>query len=223
VPQAYGVSTRRDPINEAARRIKRQLDELAGDLRAARIAAGLSQAAVARQLECSRQLVTLWERGEVLPYPVQLARWAAVLGLEVSLRAFVAGSPLRDAGQLRLIARARPVIGHAWTWQTEVPVSRDPRDRRAFDAVLTGPAGRIGLEAITRLTDAQAQVRAVTLKQGVASLDRMVLVLADTRHNRAAVAEAAPTLKAAFSASTREVLGTMRAGRLPPANGIVLV
>ena len=193
------------------------------DLRAARAVAGLSQAAIASKLGYARQLITLWELGLVLPNPIQLANRAAVLGFELSIRAHPAGSPLRDAGQLRLISRARTAIGELWTWQTEVPVSRDPYDRRAFDAVLTGAAGRIGLEAITRLTDAQAQVRAALLKQETARLERLILVLAQTHHNRVAVIAAAPTLSGAFPATPREVLRALRAGRLPQANGIVLV
>ncbi len=88
--------------------------------------------------------------------------------------------------------------------------------------MLTGAAGRIGLEAITRLTDAQAQVRAL-LKQETARLERLILVLAQTHHNRVAVIAAAPTLSGAFPATPREVLRALRAGRLPQANGIVLV
>jgi hypothetical protein len=101
-------------------------------------------------------------------------------------------------------------------------VSTDPRDRRALDVVLAGSAGSIGLEATTRLTDAQAQIRAAILKQKAARLDRILLVLADTRHNRAAVVDAAPSLDGAFPASPREVLRALRAGALPPANGIIL-
>jgi transcriptional regulator with XRE-family HTH domain len=187
------------------------------------MAAGLSQAVVAAAIGASRSIVAAWERGDIEPTVTRMARWGSVVGLDVVVRAHAAGSPMRDAGQLRLIARARAIIGDLWTWCTEVPVSRAPNDRRAFDAVLTGAAGRIGLEAITRLTDAQAQVRAVTLKQEAAGLNRMVLVLAQTRHNRAALGIAAPTLAAAFPASPREVLRALRSGRLPAANGIVLV
>jgi hypothetical protein len=113
------------------------------------------------------------------------------------------------------------MIGRHWTWRTEVPVSTDPRDRRALDVVLASSAGSIGLEAITRLTDAQAQIRAAILKREAARLDRILLVLADTRHNRAAVVDAAPSLDGAFPASPREVLRALRTGRLPATNGVL--
>ena len=211
------------PRDQAALRAQRQVEALICDLRAARAAAGLRQSAVAAKLGYSRQLIALWERGTVVPGPLQLVRWGAVVGLDVSLRAFPAGGPLRDIGQLRLLTRARVLIGDGWGWRTEVPVNTDPRDRRALDVVLAGPAGRIGLEAITRLTDAQAQIRAAILKQEAARLDRMLLILADTRHNRAAVVDAAPSLDGAFPASPRDVLRALRDGELPTANGIVLV
>ena len=217
------MPVRTTQVDEAGRRARRQLEEVLGTLRAARHAAGLSQVAVGSSLGNSHQLVSEWERGQQVPDPIQLARWGAVVGLDVTIRAFSTGSPLRDAGHLRLIARARALIGGRWTWRTEVPVSTDPRDRRALDVVIAGPAGSIGLEAITRLTDAQAQIRIAILKQQAARLDRLLLVLADTRHNRTAVVDAAPSLGGAFPASPREVLAALRTGRLPPANGIILV
>jgi transcriptional regulator with XRE-family HTH domain len=217
------MPTRNSPIHEAGRRARRQLDELLRNLRSARHAAGLSQVAVATALGKSRQLVSEWERGGEIPDPIQLARWGAIVGLDVPIRAHPAGSPLRDAAQLKLLARARAAINGQWQWHTEVPVSRDPADRRAIDAVLHGTAGRIGLEAISRLTDAQAQIRAAALKQQAAQLDRMVLVMPDTRHNRAAVADASPSLSGAFPASPGEVGRALRAGQLPPSNGILFV
>jgi hypothetical protein len=74
-----------------------------------------------------------------------------------------------------------------------------------------------------RLTDAQAQVRSAILKQEVARIERIVLVLAETRHNRAALEDAAATVLGAFPTSPREVLGALRTGWLPRANGIFLV
>lgn len=217
------VSTRRNFVDEAGRRARRQLDEVVRDLRSARHAAGLSQATVARAIGISRSLLAAWERSEGLAAPLQLARWGAVVGLDIPFRAHAAGSPLRDAAQLRILQRARLAIGNAWRWRTEVPVSDNPLDRRAVDAVLQGTAGRIGLEVVSRLTDAQAQVRGIVLKQQASGIDRMILVLAETRHNRAALAAAAPTVMPAFPLSTRGVLAALRVGRLPESNGVMLI
>jgi transcriptional regulator with XRE-family HTH domain len=217
------MPTRQNPADEAARRAKYQMDQVVRDLRARRLMAGLSLSAVAAALGCSRQLVAKWEQRALAPRPIRLAAWGATLGLDISIRAFDAGSPLRDAGQLRLLGRARHAVGTRWAWRTEVPVTSNPLDRRAIDAVLTAPRGSVGLEAITRLVDAQAQVRAALLKQEASGVDRMILVLADSRHNRAAVREGAATLRPAFALATRAVLRALRRGELPKTNGTILV
>lgn len=96
-------------------------------------------------------------------------------------------------------------------------------DQRAIDAVAFVGVARIGFELETRLADAQATTRRAALKQRDAGLDRMILVLADTRANRDALAVATPTLRAAFPLQSRTVLTAIRADQLPGANGIILV
>ncbi len=207
------------PIGAPAARVH----ELVADLRAARLRAGLSQAAVMRAIGRSRELLSLWERGIALPGVLDLARWAGAVGLEVPYRAFPAGAPVRDTPQLRVLERAQVAIGPNWGWLTEVPVARDPRDRRAFDAVIHRGLLRVAIEIITRLVDVQAQVRAANLKLEASGIDRMILVLPTSRHNREALAVAAPTLGPAFPLGSRAVLRDLRAGRLPRANGVLLV
>lgn len=51
----------------------------------------------------------------------------------------------------------------------------------------------------------------------------MILVLPDTRHNRAAVAAAQATIRPAFPLDSRQVLAALRAGAAPAANGILFV
>lgn len=216
------MPSRANPIEDAARRAARQLDDAVNDLRAARLAAGLSQSTVARALGCSPQLISLLEGRIVEPGPVQLARWGAAVGLDIPIRTFPGGSPLRDAGQLGLLRRFRRAVGELWAWHTEVPVSSDPRDRRAIDVVLSRPPYRVGAEAVVKLTDGQAHARTLLLKQAASGVDRMVVVLADTRHNRVALGVASPTLGPAFPLSSRETLRALRAGAVPSANGIVV-
>ena len=217
------MPARRNLVEESTRRAQRQVAEVIRELRTARENAALTQAAVAQAARVSRQLISVWERGKVVPDPIQLARWGAVVGLDVVVRAYPGGSPLRDAAQLKLIRRLRQSVGEGWTWRTEVPVSGDQVDRRAFDAVISRGEVRVGVEAISRLVDAQAQVRAISLKQEAAGLECVVIVLADTRHNRVALRDAEPTLRPAFPLDSRAVLGALRAGEMPRANGVVLV
>ncbi len=214
---------RRNPVDEARRHARRQLDDLIRDLRDARHAAGLSQRRVAAAMGVSPQLVSWWESGGGTPDQVQAAAWGATLGLDVPVRSFLAGSPLRDAPQLRVLARCRPFLGNQWRWDTEVRVSPDPRDRRAVDAVLERDGMSIGVEVISRLTDAQAQVRAAIQKRDAADLDRMLLILGNTRYNRAAVRAAQPTLGPTFPVLGRAALRTIRHGYLPPIDGLAFV
>jgi len=215
---------RDDPIKEASRRARHQIEAVLTDLRNARRNAGISQRAMATALGCSRQLIGAIEMGQLEDIGcIQLARIGSVVGLDVPIRAFVAGSPLRDAAQLKLLERFRALVGAEWTWRTEVPVSANPLDRRAIDAVLVRGPHRVGVEAITRIFDAQAQARPILLKQQAAQLDAMVLLLADTRNNRGALVHGAATLAPAFPVAPRALMRELRAGRLPSANGIFLV
>jgi transcriptional regulator with XRE-family HTH domain len=216
------VGVRVNPIDEADRVARRQLADLIRELRAQRILGGHAQRTVADAIGCSRQLLADWERGVIVPGLLPLVRWGAAVGLELQMRAFLVGSTLRDRGQLRLLDRGRAALRN-WTWRTEVPASPDPADRRAIDAVLSGPDGTIGIEAITRFADAQAHVRAAVLKQQSAHLDRFILLLTDSRHNRQAIRDAEPTLRPAFPLSGRQLLAALRSARMPPANGVLLL
>lgn len=218
------MSARRNPIDDAARRAKRQVQQAIDDGRQARLARGLSHAQVAAALGCSRQLIGALEAGHLEDVGVvQLARYCAAVGLDVPIRTYPASSPLRDIGQLRLLARLREAIGDQWSWRTEVPVTADPRDHRAIDALLANPPHRVGIEAVTRLVDVQAQVRPIILKQQVANLSCFILVLADTRLNRRAIEDGLPTLRPAFPMGARAALAELRAGRQPATNGLLVL
>ncbi len=218
------MPVRRNLVDEAARRGRRQLSTVLNELRDGRGAAGLTQRSIGHAVGLSGKEIGSIERGELKDVGViQLVRLGATVGLDVSVRTYPGGSPLRDAAQLRLLARFRAAIGEAWSWRTEVPVSEDPRDRRAFDAVLSRGTEQLAVEAVTRLTDAQAQVRNLLLKQEAAGLQCLVLVLANTRHNVRAVPQAATTLTPAFPLAPRAVLRRLRSGERPDQNGYVLV
>lgn len=211
------------PIDRAASRGRRQVDELVRELRNARHNAGLSQAAVAGAIGVSRSLVASWEHRRIVPAHLQACRWGAAVGLDVSIRAFPGDNPLRDAGQLRLLERARARVGSGWTWRTEVPVTADPRDRRAFDAVLDWGERHVAMEAIVRLVDSQGQVRPIVLKQEAAGIRCVVVVLADSRRNRVALRAGRATIAPAFPCSARDALAALRRGEVPAGNAVVLV
>jgi hypothetical protein len=94
---------------------------------------------------------------------------------------------------------------------------------RAFDALLTRPEVTVAVEAITRLRDAQAQLRAAALKQRDGHVPRLVLLIKATQHNRTALASAADVLATTFPLGTRATLAALEAGVDPGDNGIVLL
>ena len=146
---------------------------------------------------------------------------AAVVGLDLVVRLFPGPDPVRDRAHVRLLARLQAELP-ALKWLTEVPLPI-PGDQRAIDAVIRLGSLRVGFELETRLMDAQALVRRLALKQRDAGMASIVLVVADTRSNRAALAAAGETLRSTFPLAKREVIASLRVGRAPNANGIVLV
>jgi hypothetical protein len=161
------------------------------------------------------------ERGTRSATLDELAVMAAVVGLDLVVRLYPGPDPIRDHAHVRLLARLQAELP-TLKWWTEVPVPI-PGDQRAIDAVVRFGSLRVGFELETRLVDAQALVRRLALKQRDAGMASMVLVLADTRTNRAALAAAGETLRSTFPLARSEVIASLRVGRAPNANGIVLV
>ena len=149
-------------------------------------------------------------------------RHGAVVGLRLHARFYPAGGGLRDAAQLDLLRRLRARIGDRWSWQLEAPLNI-AGDLRAFDALLSNPSATIAVEAITRLRDSQAQLRAAALKQRDGNVPRLVVLIKATDHNRSALASAADVLATAFPLGTRATLNALSQGAAPGDNGIVLL
>lgn len=106
--------------------------------------------------------------------------------------------------------------------RAEVPIG-DPRDLRAWDLTLADPVGTCGVELDTRVIDAQAQLRRITLKLRDGHVDRVVLVIADTRANRLAVKAAAGLFGTIFAIEDPAAVDALRAGRVPPRNALLFV
>lgn len=217
------MPTRASSMDEARQAGQRLQAEIGAELRDARLARGLRQADVARALRTSRFRISRLERGTLANSGlVDLARYGAAVGHRLRARLYPTGSGLRDAGQLDLLRRFRARIGDRWRWQLEAPLDL-PQDLRAFDALLTSGNVRIAVEAITRLRDAQAQLRAANLKQRDGRVPRLVALISATHHNRRALATAAELLATTFPLRTRATLAALSAGHDPGDNGIVLL
>lgn len=151
---------------------------------------------------------------------VELAAIGATVGLDVRLHAYLAGDPLRDAGQLRVLNRFRAQLHVSVNVRTEVPLPIEG-DRRAWDAVVEGRGWRAAVEVETVLDDIQALERRLALKARDGDMELVILVVADTPRNRR-VLTAVPT---ALNWLSRDARGTLRALRraAPPTSALVLL
>lgn len=192
-------------------------------MRQARLAAGLRLADVGRTIGRSEAWVSRAERGLSPGISLdELVVLAAAVGRKVWITTFAAERAIRDAPQMALIRRFRARVGEQWRWSFEVIVPI-PRDQRAADAVMQRGDLRILVEAVTRLADAQAQLRSIHLKARDMGINRVVVVVAATHVNRRALGEASSTLAVDFPLGTRSLLAALSAGRDPGSNGVVVI
>ena len=206
-----------------AERAQRIVVDLGRDLRDARRLAGLSQERVSAAAGISHSHVSRIEHGLVPNLSFDLAsRLASIVGLDLSVRTFASGTALRDIGQVRLLSRFQSLVASPITWRTEVGVG-GRRDPRAWDAVLAEGSDRAGVEAEVHVHDWQALDRRISLRQRDTEMEVVILVLADTRPNRAVLRELGPALTANLPEPGGAALRALRQGRLPKASAIVLV
>jgi hypothetical protein len=107
-------------------------------------------------------------------------------------------------------------------WRTEVPLGI-PGDRRAWDAVIEGRGWRLPVEAESRLRDVQACSRRLMLKRRDDRCDVVLLLVADTRHNRHVLRLAWPDLAAEFPVAGKTALDAVIKGESPSGSGILLL
>jgi transcriptional regulator with XRE-family HTH domain len=188
----------------------------------ARRAAGVTQATVAAAAGISQTQYGRIERGEADVGLEILYAIGEIVGMTVRVSVFPGGSPIRDAGHVRALARLQALLPPHYRWRTEVPLPISG-DQRAIDAMISEPRIAAAFELETRLLDAQDTTRRILLKARDAGIAVVVLVLPDTAFNRMAVAAADVTLRAAFPLRSREVLVALRNGECPRDNGIIFV
>jgi transcriptional regulator with XRE-family HTH domain len=218
------MGTREVARDRGALKARRILDEIGREIRDARLERSLSQTAVAVAARTSRSQVSRIERAEAPRVSViELARLLSVVGLELSARAYPAGPPIRDTAHRALLERLRRSSATSVAWRFEVPVG-PPGDRRAWDAVVLIGATRIAVEAETRPRDVQALQRRIALKRRDSpDVTAVVLLLADTRHNRNLLRQEGDALCADLPLAGAAVIEALAAGRDPGGSGIALL
>lgn len=217
------MGSRERPVDVGAASARAILARLASEIRSARLQAGLSQVSVAAGIGISRSQYSRIERGGTPDLTIDMAaRVFAVLGQALHVQTFPSGDPLRDAAQLALLERLRVGLHRSFRWLTEVPLPI-PGDRRAWDATACSAVVRIGVEGETRLRDLQAVERRVALKERDGGMDRVILLIANTRHNREVLRAHADMLRARFTIPGPRALELLRAGLDPGGNALILL
>lgn len=217
------MSIRDGRLDRARRAARRALAAIGEDLREARIAAGLTQRQLGAAVGMSHSAISRIELGKAPNVSYEtLALIAAAVGLDLPLRTFPSGDPIRDAAQAGLLAGLRALLPGTYRWRSEVPLEI-PGDRRAWDGLLVGDGWDLPVEAETRLRDVQALIRRLNLKARDGHRDRILLVIADTRHNRRVVRLAADDLATMFPVPGRRALADLVAGRPPSAGAVLFV
>lgn len=218
------MAAREGPAARGRARGTRLLRDLAADIRDARLQRSLSLETAGAAVGMSASQLSRFERGLTTTVDLpQVGALCGVVGLDLSVRAYPGGQPLRDAGHLALIARFRRQLAPSIGWRAEVPVVPLTGDQRAWDAVMSAAGLRGAAEFETRPRDLQELQRRLALKARDGDVDVLVLVLANTRHNRTLIRLHAADLAAQFPVPGAEALAVLGAGQLPRANAIVLV
>ena len=188
----------------------------------ARRMAGISQDKLGAAAGLSGSEVGRIERGEA-PWltVVQASRLLKAIGLDLSAKTYPGGPPIRDAGHLRLLAEFEARLPAALECIREWPIPND-RDKRAIDILVRGLPLRTGVEGETNLHDLQALERDINAKRRDGNLERLVLLVRDSKRNRD-ILRGADALRRSFPLDTRAVMAALGRGHDPGADGIVVL
>ena len=194
-----------------------------GQLRTARLAANLSQAAIAAQLGWPQTRYSLFERNVRDVTFAEVILVSSILGLKLTFDLFRVDEGVRDAGSQRLIDRFFGQLASVWTATREAPFPR-LGDLRSWDVLMRlGKDYRVGVEAETRLRDIQELVRRIRQRELHGGADHILVILSDSQHNRRYVDEFRAALGPPFSTPPRDLLAALRAGQPVPGSGVILL
>jgi hypothetical protein len=184
--------------------------------------ANLSLRDVAKELGWSHERYRRFESGVAEASLVDLASAGAVLGLAMSAAFHPSGDGIRDAGQQGLGKRFRAIVHPAVRVTAEVLLP-NVGDRRSWDFLLRIDAQRVGVELETRVRDVQWLTRRMRARERDGGVDRVLLVLSASAHNRRILPELLEALGPGFATSSRAVLKALREGRPIPGSAVILL
>ncbi len=216
------MATTERRIETADRLIARMLPALGSELRDGRVSGGHSLQRMAGLVGRSRAYLARIERGESRGVTVRdLARIASVVGLDLSIRLYPAGPPLRDVAHTALLEALRSTLSPTLGWRLEVPLPNSG-DRRAFDAVITGVGDPIVVEAETRIRDLQALHRRIGLKCRDGGMNRVILLVKRSATNREILGAADASFWSAYPIPAVRALRALREGRDPRGSAVIV-
>ena len=216
------MPTKDSPRLRGARRARSLLQRFGHEARLARIDAAVSLRTVAAAAGISHTHLWRIERGETPHVDIDvLARVAEVIGCELSLGLHPDAAPVRDKAHIALLGRLRDRLHPRLRWRSEVPMPL-PGDRRSADAVITGATFTALVEAETRLGDVQAVERRISAKARDLRADRSILLVLDSRHDRAAI-RSLPELSERFPVSTRQAMAALARGDDPGGDCLIVL
>jgi transcriptional regulator with XRE-family HTH domain len=192
------------------------------ELGSTRRAKGVSLREISRRLGVSVDRLARAENGEPSTLTIDMAaRFAAVLGLQLASSLHPDGDAVRDQPQLELLERLHHRLPSGARWRTEVPIPITG-DKRSGDAVIAMPGVDFLVEAETHLGDFQAVERRIGGKARDLGVNRVVLLLADTRHNRMLV-NTIPAIRERFPVDMRTWFRAIGQGEDPGADTLVIL
>jgi transcriptional regulator with XRE-family HTH domain len=219
----HHVPTRETKLQRGKRRAETVSTRLLTELRAARVGSNLSQRTVAKSLGWSHTKYSRLEAStsaQLSLHDVGVA--AAALGLELSAQLHPAGEAQLDKGHQALIRRFRAQVSELFSITAEAPFP-NPGDARSWDLFLRIADQRIGVEAETRIRDAQQFVRKIRAKEESGGADLVLVLLSDSAANRRFADELRLMLGPDFATKPSEILSALRRGERLPGSGVVLL
>jgi transcriptional regulator with XRE-family HTH domain len=217
------MGSRERVIDIGAARGRAATELVLRELRAARLDRNLSGEAIARVVGISGAHYSRVERGLVGGLTIEQASiLLTAVGLDLAVRVYPAGQPVRDAAHAALLGRLRSLLHRSLRALTEVPLP-SPGDQRAWDIVVVGDAWRHAFEAETRPRDLQALERRITLKMRDGGVDAVSLLLLDSRWNRDFVRAHRASLEEHFPVPGRRALELLRVGAVPGRGSVILL
>ena len=200
-----------------------QATRIGREIRTARGIVGFSVAAACTRAGIADSTWRRIERGAPGASVATLCAMTDAVGLDFVAQVFPGRGPqLRDTGQMELAQVIAAMASPAWTANLEVPAGDHGG---AIDLVLWGSGEIVAVEIERLMLDAQAQLRRLVLKRDWLTARhsrpvRLVVIVEDTRRNRAALAPHLSLLRTTFPAGSREVYGALRSGHAIGCDGM---